>query len=139
MNSEDAQTQKPLWEPSISLTVTTTKDSTNLKFNQIQNALQSQNESQNRIAEVGLDWITTLLSKNRDYGDSAWKEPVLAPELSIDSAIRVRMSDKIERIRNLLDKEPEVITESLEDTVNDLGAYCLLWLARPKDVPVRKS
>jgi hypothetical protein len=23
--------------------------------------------------------------------------------------------------------------ESIEDTIKDLGAYCLLWLARPKD------
>lgn len=90
---------------------------------------------QKRLAEVGLQWIDLMLRKNMDYGGSAWKVPVLAPELNPAAAIRVRMSDKIERIQSLLTKSPEVVSESIRDTIQDLGVYCLLWLARPEETP----
>jgi hypothetical protein len=90
---------------------------------------------QQRIATEGLAWLSLLLRKNADYGSSAWKKPVLAPECDVDTAMRVRMSDKIERIQSLLAKDgPEVAEESIRDTMRDLGAYCLLWLACPNDV-----
>lgn len=87
---------------------------------------------QERIATVGLHWVATLLRKNSDYGSAVWQEPVLAPDCSADAAIRVRMSDKVSRIRSLLGKRAEVRDESIEDSISDLGAYCLLLLARPK-------
>lgn len=93
-------------------------------------------DDQGRIAEVGIRWLATLLRKNADYGSSAWKAPILAPECDVAAAIRVRMGDKVERIRSLLSKGgAEVASESLEDTVGDLGSYCLLLLARPKAKP----
>lgn len=88
---------------------------------------------QKRIADTAFDWLETLLRKNADYGSSAWKVPILAPTMSVGDAIMVRMTDKIERIASLLQRPAEVRSETLEDTVKDLGAYCLLWLARPKD------
>ena len=88
---------------------------------------------QQRLATVGLEWIDVMLRKNMDYGGSAWKVPVLAPDLQPGEAIRVRMSDKIERILSLLTKDPEVVSESIRDTIQDLGVYCLLWLARPPE------
>jgi hypothetical protein len=91
----------------------------------------SRGEDQQRIAEVAIDWTATLLGKNFDYGSCVWKEGVLTPGMDPIAAIRVRMSDKIARLRNLLENNPEV-NESIEDTVKDLGAYCLLWLAAPK-------
>ena len=90
-------------------------------------------EDQQILATAGLKWVDLMLRKNRDYGSSAWKIPLLAPELSAGSAIQVRMSDKIERLRSLLNKNPEITDETIRDTVNDLGAYCLLWLARPAE------
>lgn len=96
----------------------------------IRNALNGDNPDQVRIARVGLDWIATLLAKNADYGSSVWKPPALKPTLSAGDAILVRMSDKVSRIGQLSGKGPQV-AESLEDTVTDLGAYALLWLARP--------
>jgi hypothetical protein len=88
-----------------------------------------------RIAKEGIAWVSLLLRKNADYDSSAWKRPVLAPECDVDTAMRVRMSDKIERIMSLLKKDgPEVAEESIRDTMRDLGAYCLLWLACPNDV-----
>jgi hypothetical protein len=89
-------------------------------------------KDQQRIALVGLQWLDTLLRKNADYGSSAWKRPKLAPHLSVGDAILARMSDKVERIESLSGKSAEV-AESLTDTMNDLGSYALLWLARPAE------
>jgi len=86
---------------------------------------------QERIAKKGLEWICLILKKNLDYGSSVFKTPILAPELPVGEAIFVRMSDKIERIRQLRQGNPNLINESLEDTLRDLGAYCLLHLCQP--------
>lgn len=89
---------------------------------------------QKLIAEVGIHWIDTLLRKNMDYGSSVFQEPVLCPGLPTTSAIDVRMSDKIARIRNLKTATAQVADESIDDTYNDLGAYCLLRkVARTKE------
>lgn len=87
---------------------------------------------QKRIAEKVLDLGSTLLRKNADYGSSVWKTPVLAPNLPPRSAILVRMSDKVSRLERLLaGNEAEVKSESIEDTMKDLVAYGILWLAAP--------
>jgi hypothetical protein len=88
---------------------------------------------QQRIAQVGLRWIELLLAKNRDYGSSVWKAPVLCPSLPVASAILSRMSDKVARIAQLTSQPASVRSETLDDTICDLGAYCLLYLARPRD------
>lgn len=98
----------------------------------VESALKGQmGPSQQRIAETGLDWIATLIKKNTDYGDSAWTEPVLAPNLPPKQAILVRMSDKINRLKALSQKEA-LVAESYNDTMKDLGAYALLYLAAPE-------
>lgn len=88
-------------------------------------------DDQRRIAELGLAWVEKLLRKNMDYGSSVFQVPCLAPDCDPGAAIRVRMSDKINRIKSLINTSPEVAGESLDDTVDDLGAYCLLWRCRP--------
>lgn len=88
-------------------------------------------DDQQRIAEVGADWVYTLLTKNKDYGGSAWETPCLAPHIDVRDALFCRMSDKVKRIAALSSGSTPKVNESLEDTVKDLGAYCLLWLARP--------
>jgi hypothetical protein len=95
--------------------------------------LGGRGEDQKIIATKGVEWIDLLLRKNRDYGSSAWREPVLMPGFSPRDAMLVRMSDKVQRIHTLLSGQgrPEV-QESIEDTIRDLGAYCLLWLACPE-------
>lgn len=84
-----------------------------------------------RIAHEVLSWASMLLRKNRDYGSAVWSRPILA-NVDPGTAMRVRISDKIQRLQNLLaiDVTPEV-NESIDDTLRDLGAYCLLELARP--------
>jgi hypothetical protein len=89
-------------------------------------------EDQQRIAEVGMAWIETILRKNHDYGSSVWKVPLLCPGGTMADAIFVRMTDKVERLISLRAGEPGEVDESLDDTIQDLGAYCLLYLARPK-------
>lgn len=96
------------------------------KLTRLLNALNGiRGHHQQLIAQVGLQWVDTLLRKNADYGSSVFKEPVLAPGMPTTSAIDVRMSDKIARIQNLKTAKAEV-AESIQDTYNDLGAYCLL-------------
>jgi len=104
----------------------------------IKKALESDNPDQRRIAVTGLEWLATLLAKNSDYGSSVWNPPALKPEMDPSDAILVRMSDKVARIASLQSKEAEV-DESLEDTIKDLGAYAILWLARPKGLELRGS
>ena len=100
----------------------------------IHNAIENKRgDDQFAIAKTGLGWLDMLLRKNKDYGSSVWKQPVLTPHVDIGTAILVRMSDKIERLQQLLEniaEKPEV-EESLRDTMKDLGSYCLLWLANP--------
>lgn len=90
---------------------------------------------QQRLAETALEWIDLLLRKNSDYGSSAWQVPALAPHLDVGAAILVRMSDKVARLGKLSGSPASVSDESFEDTLTDLGAYCLLYLARPKPDP----
>lgn len=95
-------------------------------------ALRHGDADQLRIAKLGLEWLDLLLRKNSDYGSSVWKAPLLAPELHSSDAILVRMTDKINRLISLKGQKGLVPFESYEDTMRDLGAYCLLWLARPE-------
>lgn len=88
-------------------------------------------EAQARIATMGIEWLDLILKKNADYGCSVWQPPVLAADLGPSDAILVRMSDKINRLISLKGQKDRVACESYEDTMRDLGAYCLLWLARP--------
>jgi Nucleotide modification associated domain 1 len=87
-------------------------------------------EDQQKIAAAGMQIVELLLRKNRDYGSSAWKRPVLAPSLEPRTAMLCRMSDKIERIQSLLEKGGnEVKDESLNDTFRDLCGYLMLYVA----------
>ncbi len=89
-----------------------------------------------RIASTGIQWTAGIVRKNLDYGSMVWSTPCLADGLDAGMAIRVRMSDKISRLQSLLSvkqqSERHFKDESIEDTIADLGAYCLLYLARPR-------
>jgi hypothetical protein len=88
-------------------------------------------EGQAAIAGEVVRWGALMLRKNRDYGGAVWERPMLAPDCDPGVAIRVRMSDKLSRLISLLQRPAEVADESIDDTLRDLGAYCLLELARP--------
>ena len=61
-----------------------------------------------------------LLSKHRDYGSKNIND---APGGALNG-LRVRMHDKLARINNLVDQEPE--HESLRDSFLDLANYALI-------------
>lgn len=79
-----------------------------------------------RIREACDELCEILLAKNSNYGDTAGEPPILAPWLEPDMAIRVRMSDKISRLRTLLTREQDKVGESLKDTFMDLAGYAVL-------------
>lgn len=87
-------------------------------------------ERQKLIAETCLSITEILLRKNKDYGDSVFKTPVLAPHVDVLDAILVRASDKVGRFRNLKDSESEVKDESILDTLTDLIGYLTLYMVK---------
>jgi len=68
-----------------------------------------------------------LLAKNSDYGSSFAKSPVLCPKARPQSAILVRMSDKINRIANLTTIDKTEVNETINETMVDLAGYCILF------------
>jgi len=72
--------------------------------------------------------IEIVKNKNGDYADC--EDPFQnfrmvedSGLMTVEEGIAVRMSDKMQRIFNLLDKEAEVDDETLEDTLSDLRNY----------------
>ena len=97
-----------------------------------------ENERAEQITKTCQNLAKLLIAKNRDYGDSAFKSPPLAPCLSATAAILVRMGDKIERLETLArklanDDEIAVASETIEDTIADLAGYCVLLLIAMKE------
>lgn len=68
--------------------------------------------------------VSMLVKKNHDYGNS------FGDQLAEDGPIvfKIRMKDKISRLRTLLTTEAQVKDESIEDTLRDIIGYCVLFL-----------
>ncbi len=68
--------------------------------------------------------VNLLVRKNHDYGNS------FGDQLAEDGPIvfKIRMKDKISRLRTLLTSEAQVKDESIEDTLRDIIGYCILFL-----------
>lgn len=88
------------------------------------------NDDQKLIWEIFEKSKVKALKKNLAYGSSVFIQAVVAPDMPMDAAIRVRMSDKINRIKTLLadPKKNMINDESIDDTFDDLGVYCYLYL-----------
>ena len=70
-----------------------------------------------------------LVRKNADYGDSFRNPCVFIPDVSIEDALLIRMSDKVTRIANLrLMGSTQSANESLLDSYRDLAGYCILMI-----------
>lgn len=93
----------------------------------VEKALEEGSREQYMIAAIGLAVVATLLRKNADYGGSVFRPPLLAPHLSPTVGIQVRISDKVERLRNLLATGQAEVQESVMDTLTDLVGYGILW------------
>lgn len=86
-----------------------------------------QEATQDRI-RLACDALKKLLiAKNNDYGNQFQKPLALAPNVDPVTALRVRLSDKLARLLNLLDKSGGMVDESIEDTLMDAAGYFLLW------------
>jgi len=77
------------------------------------------------------EMVTLVEKKNTDYsyGQDAYRNFKLCEQLGIcptEKGILVRMSDKMTRIANLLEKDAEVKSESIQDTLRDLSNYSLI-------------
>lgn len=98
-------------------------------MNDLVAAVDSGDVSGATIAEVGVRVIDLLLRKNRDYGESAFKRPILSPDQSAQKAIEIRMSDKVSRLAALAGPVSSPgIDESRAKTMADLVGYGILWL-----------
>ena len=74
------------------------------------------------LLEIG----TMLLNKNRKYGDSALNPSRIFSKSSPEEQIRVRIDDKLSRIKNQQDDEDE-------DVIKDLIGYLILLRIARKD------
>lgn len=77
-------------------------------------------ESQLQIATVCDDIKEVLLEKNRKYGDSALRPVRVFSKANPLEQIKVRLDDKISRLKNLQDDEDE-------DVILDLIGYLILY------------
>lgn len=66
--------------------------------------------------------LETYIKKNRDYG-GAFERGMERD--GIISAL-TRMYDKLDRLHSLKDKDPEIVEESVQDTLLDLANYAIM-------------
>lgn len=93
----------------------------------------SAERTQEKISEVVKRLRGMLISKNQNYGNSAFCSPILLPHLKPEAALLVRMSDKIARLASLASGEKDRVGESIEDTFLDLAGYCVLAIIAMKE------
>lgn len=96
-------------------------------------------EEQHQVKKVFDDLFHLFIKKNNDYGSSVFQLADLAPGVSVEDAIAVRMSDKVKRINSLRQRagnQGQVKDESLDDTIEDLAVYGILWLAHRRNLRV---
>ena len=72
------------------------------------------------IKKIGNDVIDLLLEKNEAYGDTANNPSNVFSKLDSIEAIKVRIDDKLARIKN------KGLNDKTEDTLSDLIGYLVL-------------
>ncbi len=96
-----------------------------------------------RFKEV-TEYLTKLTeSKNSDYAGAgnAFQnfnliEIITSGRISTTAGILVRITDKVQRVANLLAKPPSVVGEAIEDSLLDLAVYSIIefiWLTANKE------
>jgi len=79
--------------------------------------------------KIALSIAETLEKKNHDYGDSFSK---LYREFGDLSAV-IRLTDKLERFKSLINNKQKVSDESIDDTLMDLAGYAILTIIARKE------
>lgn len=72
------------------------------------------------IEKIGKDVVDLLLEKNKAYGDTATNPTNVFSKLNSVEAIKVRIDDKLSRIKN------KGLNDKTEDTLVDLIGYLIL-------------
>jgi Nucleotide modification associated domain 1 len=81
-----------------------------------------QNINEDLIKVVCNTLAVTLISKNKDYGNSVQDQ---FREYGMTSLL-IRLDDKLKRLKNLQKNEQLVMDESILDTLQDLAGYAVL-------------
>lgn len=84
-------------------------------------------DTRDKIERVGAEIIGLLISKNKDYGDSATNPVNIFSNGNAVDSLCARIDDKISRIAQ------KGIYDKTEDTVKDLVGYLILLLVALKD------
>lgn len=79
-------------------------------------------DDEQAFKEITEQMLQTYIKKNRDYG-GAFERGMERD--GIISAL-TRMYDKLDRLHSLKDKDPEVVEESVQDTLLDLANYAIM-------------
>lgn len=95
--------------------------------------------SEEIVRQVFDDARDLCVRKNRDYGSSVFRTPILCEKVTASDAILVRMSDKVQRLQALATRPAEVVDETVEETMLDFGAYAFLWIALKKGAGDERS
>lgn len=104
--------------------------------------MMTQEEYLNRFEQIVAEMAILTRAKNADYagvGD-AFKNFRLCEHLGITDTARgilVRMTDKFQRISNLIDRAGAVHDEKIEDTLKDLAIYSIILLVFLSKAPGR--
>lgn len=83
--------------------------------------------------------VDVMKKKNSDYSgheENAFRNFMLVEQMgisSVEAGIAVRLSDKFSRLTNLLRKDPAVVEEKLEDTIEDAINYLVILHAYVSD------
>lgn len=83
----------------------------------------------NNVEETFEDCLLLVKQKNKDYADiDPFKNFKMSSQVGVEPAraILVRISDKLSRVSNLLDKPANVVDERIEDTLYDIINYCAI-------------
>lgn len=75
-----------------------------------------------KFSEILQELSELYHKKNHDYGDSFKKS---VDEFGIIASV-VRMSDKMERVKQLVKSKDRMVDESLRDTLIDLANYAIM-------------
>lgn len=101
------------------------KEIINMKMpkREIENSFDDKlSEDEQIFKEITKQMLQTYIKKNRDYGGAFERG------MERDGMISAltRMYDKLDRLHSLKDKDPEIVEESVQDTLLDLANYAIM-------------
>lgn len=88
------------------------------------NKIPEQMYFEDYVHNIAAEVCDLIISKQHDYGH----ENILNAPFGPESALLVRMWDKMARLRNLIEAGQEARNEPLEDTYSDIIGYAIIGL-----------